>query len=373
MSTESLAVCSPHYGYASDSTSGGAVYERELLLRLGKHRVNTTIVLPPGGKSLSAGGVTTRRMKNAGLFGVSNAVAFFWEMKQEYRTCPFQIIRVHDARAPLIACELFRTLTKQLPAILHLHHLDGVADFHMPMLRRLTKAIDVVVVPSKFTAGQAADLLRINSERILIIPNGIDTSVYTPRDVSSVALDFLSGDREVLLFVGSLVPRKNLLFLCNVVGILRKRRKGILLVIAGEGPLRGRLEQHLDQNLLLENVMLLGPVSEEMKIALYNRCTVFVSSSLLEGFGLAPAEAMACGKPVVLARSSALVELAEEGRSGFLASPTDEREFAERVEYLLENEKVRSETGQLARKTIIARFNWEQTAAEVAAACWKVA
>jgi len=111
-------------------------------------------------------------------------------------------------------------------------------------------------------------------------------------------------------------------------------------------------------------VILTGAVSEHLLLDYYNLADVFVFPSVLEGFGLVMGEAMSCGKPVVAFNNSAIPEVVENGRSGFLVSPGDKTEFVKKVLLLLNNKKLRIEIGIRAKERVEHFFRWERAASE---------
>ncbi|HEX5473364.1 MAG TPA: glycosyltransferase family 1 protein [Vicinamibacterales bacterium] len=116
-----------------------------------------------------------------------------------------------------------------------------------------------------------------------------------------------------VLYVGAIEPRKNLLRLIEAFACAR--REGDLphtLVCAGPYGWKARgLRQHIDAHHVAGAVRFLGYVPFDDLPILYNLGEIFAFPSLYEGFGLPVVEAMACGLPVVTARTSSLGELAE--------------------------------------------------------------
>jgi glycosyltransferase involved in cell wall biosynthesis len=96
-----------------------------------------------------------------------------------------------------------------------------------------------------------------------------------------------------------------------------------------------------------------------------NLADVFVFPSLLEGFPLAPQEAMSCAKPVVAFRAASLGEMIEDGGTGFLVEPNDRAAFAERVVRLLREPDVRARFGAAAAERVDRHFRWDLTVRRV--------
>jgi glycosyltransferase involved in cell wall biosynthesis len=172
--------------------------------------------------------------------------------------------------------------------------------------------------------------VRATGVEVVVIPNG----VRIPDEVGA------SADPAEVLYVGRLSPEKNVDTLVEAVGDLN-------LVVVGDGPMRR----------LVPNA--LGSVPHAEVERLLERSSVVVAPSEREGFGLAAAEAMAFGRPVVAARGGALLELVADGETGLLVPPRDAAALRGAVERLLEDTELRDRLGREARIRARARFGWE--------------
>jgi glycosyltransferase involved in cell wall biosynthesis len=85
--------------------------------------------------------------------------------------------------------------------------------------------------------------------------------------------------------------------------------------------------------------------------------------SRLEGFGIAPAEAMACGRPVVSTNAAALPEVVDHGQNGFLCPRNDVAAYAARVVELGEDPELRRRFGEHGRAKVVRCFGYDQLAA----------
>jgi glycosyltransferase involved in cell wall biosynthesis len=92
---------------------------------------------------------------------------------------------------------------------------------------------------------------------------------------------------------------------------------------------------------------------------LLERASVVVAPCEREGFGLAAAEAMAFGRPVVAAAGGALLELVADGETGLLVQPRDPAALRQAVERLLADRELRERLGGSARARARERFGWD--------------
>jgi glycosyltransferase involved in cell wall biosynthesis len=186
-----------------------------------------------------------------------------------------------------------------------------------------------------------------------------------PRDEALARRWRLEG-RRVLLSMGPLVPRKNPLFLVEAFAEIQRAVGGAaVLVWVGAGPLRAAVEARARELGVSDDVVLTGYLPEADKIPMLNLADVFVFPSLLEGFPLAPQEAMSCGKPVVAFRVASLPEMVEDGGCGFLVDRNDRAAFADRVTRLLTDAPLRARFGAAAAERVDRNFRWDTTVRRV--------
>jgi len=103
----------------------------------------------------------------------------------------------------------------------------------------------------------------------------------------------------------------------------------------------------------------LGWVSNENLKSLYHQARVFVMPSLMEAFGVALLEAMACGTPVVATRVGGITEFIEHGNNGWLVEPGNPEELANALLSILGDIKLAAHLGKQGRITA-QRFGMEQ-------------
>ena len=166
------------------------------------------------------------------------------------------------------------------------------------------------------------------------------------------------------MFLGGLKPRKNLALLIDAwPGVLTGFPEAKLLV-AGSGALLPQLRAQARRRGVDGSVIFTGYVPESDKVEYLALADVFVFPSALEGFGLAVAEAMACGIPVVASDRGSLPELVVDGETGLLCDADSPGAFVERVRRLLGDAGLRRKLGAAAAARVNRWFRWERCVQE---------
>jgi glycosyltransferase involved in cell wall biosynthesis len=219
-----------------------------------------------------------------------------------------------------------------------------------------------VIAVSENTRADVMRLYRVPGEQIDAVPHGVDPAFH-PRPASEVA-EFRRSHSlpdRLVLFVGTLEPRKNLVKLVEAFGKLRAgTTQDVKLVLAGgKGWYYDSIFATVERLDLRGRVIFAGYVPNEELPMWYNAADVFAFPSRYEGFGMPVLEAMACGTPVVTARTSSLPEVA--GDAALTVPPDDTDALAEALRRALQDAPLRQEmrTQGIARA---ARFTWEETA-----------
>jgi len=216
-----------------------------------------------------------------------------------------------------------------------------VEKYFYKFIVRMCNLSDRVQVVSKFTYGQ---LVKYGfKKKIEIISNGVDLKIFNPNvDYSSFTKRFHLENKKIILYVGRLMNEKNVDTLIKSFSIVSKKIKDAILVIVGYGFLRTELEQLSRSLVISDKVIFTGKISENDLNTPFATANLFVLPSTVELQGLVLLEAMACGKPILVAKSktSAASELVEEGKNGYTFKPYDKKELAKKIIKILSNEKL---------------------------------
>ena len=253
----------------------------------------------------------------------------------------------------------------RVPQVTVVHDLIPLAfprDYPRQQLyfRRLVQAIlresRAVVAVSEATRRAVIAAYGLGPERVRAIPNGYDAAEFVP-------IGPATDDEGVpyVLYVGNLLPHKNLPRLIEAVARVARQSPARLVIAGGGTPGRvGELRRLADR--VGARLELMPYVARRALPALYRGARLLAMPSLAEGFGLPALEAMACGTPVVVGNTSAMPEVV--GDAGLLVDPEDAGAIADALLRLLTQDSLRKEliTRGLARAT---EFSWERTARQV--------
>lgn len=177
--------------------------------------------------------------------------------------------------------------------------------------RAAIRRCHAVTCPSQYSRDLLIDSLpRLGDTFVRVIPWGVDASRFYPAADRSAIRRALGWepDEQVVFTARRLVPRMGLDRLVQALGIIARREPHWRLVIAGDGPLRGRLEALARDS--GARVEFLGLVAADDLLREYQAADLVVLPSReLEAFGLIILEALACGTPVIATRRGAAPEI----------------------------------------------------------------
>jgi len=356
-----MRVCSPHCGVAPETVSGGETYEREILTRLGRAGVAIDLILARGKPHpTDVPNWTVHR------FGIGRGLRWWVApfvvppaIARVHRATRFDVLRIHSLRfigpAALWARRRHRL---DAPVIAHHHHLDP-SPLNRVLERRVVEGVDHLVVGSEFARRQLASELGVQTDHVSVVPYGVDVR-FVPRPApADLRARHDLGPGPVALFFGGLKPRKNLPLLLDVWTRVAPLHPGARLLIAGGGPLLGRLRALAERRGLAGSVRFAGYVAEAEKADHFSLGDVFVFPSAMEGFGFAVAEAMASGLPVVASDRGSIPEVLVDGEGGFLCDPTRLELFVNRLDRLLGDSALRAKLGAANAERVDRLFRWD--------------
>lgn len=219
------------------------------------------------------------------------------------------------------------------------------------------------LVSSRITYKKVIELGFKNAEYKNLL--GFDFDAYTPElktvDFFEKTYQILSIDRKIkIIFLGRLTPDKGWEFTIDCLSHLSQEvdLKGIILVLAGDGPMREEILDRLGD--LGFEVCFLGRISPDRVPSLLANCDIHVTTSEKETRGLTILEALAGGIPVLAPNKGGVIENIQDGRNGFLYHPGDRADFLQKLIRLIQDKNLRETMGQYGRAGL-ADYSWDCT------------
>jgi glycosyltransferase involved in cell wall biosynthesis len=184
-------------------------------------------------------------------------------------------------------------------------------------------------------------------------------------------LDYSASPPYRLGTLGRLVEKKGIAYTLHAVSLLKAEGFDLHLSVAGDGPLRGALEQ-LSQSLgLSSNVEFIGDIDHAQVGEWLMHLDVFALACCkdqngdMDGIPVALMEAMKTGVPVVSTNLSGIPELVIQESTGLLAQPADPADLARQIASLLSSENLRASLGRAGRQHVLQEFSQEKNIAKL--------
>ena len=265
------------------------------------------------------------------------------------------------------------------PDILHAHYatsyglVGALSDFHPFVIS--SWGTDVMKFPNKNFVAKSilkynfkkADLLCATSHTIKdyihkvvnfpvsVIPFGIDTDVFKPKEVSSL---FKSTD----FILGSIKPVEklyNIDVLIKAFALLLSKHANLKLLIIGEGTALIELKELSKSLGVYQNIVFTGRIPHSEISNYYNMLDVLVNISEYESFGVSVVEAMSCGIPVVVTNLGGLKEVVKDDSVGLKVNVADVDATIAVIERLINDKELYNKISVNARKHVIENYNWD--------------
>ena len=247
---------------------------------------------------------------------------------------------------------------------------------HSRFARKTAKALfgsaDAVVANSQWTREQAQTVLRELgldplAERVRVVPLGTDPEQFRPGiDTHAVRARYNVNGSAWVLTVARLEPYKGVDMALRAVAQVRRDGLDVNYLVVGSGKKRKEYQKLAEELKIADHVRFVGNVPEAELPAVFNIASAYVGvsrradGSRVEGFGVALAEASACGLPVIAGQSGGLAEAVRDGETGLVVNPDDPEAVADALKRLLGDQLLARRLGQSGRKAVETYYNWDR-------------
>lgn len=305
----------------------------------------------------------------------------------------------HTLQADVIHCHtwythlagIFSRELLQAPLLLTTHSLETHRPWKVEQLgngyflsrwieQHAYNTADGIIAVSEQMKTDVIEAYGVAPEKVTVIHNGIDPDFYQPTFDHNLLADYgIDPDIPYVLFVGRITRQKGISQLIAAAKYLIQDCQIVLCAGAPDTPEIAQETEALITELrtIRGGVILLSEMLPREKVrVLYSHARVFACPSLYEPFGIINLEALSCETPVVGSAVGGIPEIIEEGTTGYLiplesVSRTNfnprhpeafQKEFAAKLNLLLEDENLAIAMGKAGRKRVLEKFSWESIA-----------
>ncbi|MFN2570477.1 MAG: glycosyltransferase family 4 protein [Gemmatimonadales bacterium] len=347
----------------------------ELLVSTGQHRDSQDADVRFSGAVVDRLPLPSKALRNiAGLLLWSRRVAtlarahkprFVW--CDSIRPCTYPAKWVHERVGAKYGVFVHGgDLLKELHAIHHSRRARKTA-------KALLGSALAVVANSQWTREQAQTVLRELgldplAEHVRLVPLGTDPEQFRPgMDTHAVRARYhLNGEAPWVLTVARLEAYKGVDMALRAVAQCRQQGVDVNYLIVGNGKKRKTYQKLAQELHIADYVRFVGNVPEAELPAVFNIASAYIGvsrradGSRVEGFGVALAEASACGLPVIAGQSGGLAEAVHDGETGLVVDPDDPAAVTAALKRLLGDQLLARRLGQAGRKAIETYYNWDR-------------
>ncbi len=240
---------------------------------------------------------------------------------------------------PMIAaCRMFG-----IHMICHMRDTISLTMSERWALKGMSRAVVLSCAAKKHYAGQGVPMAKLD-----VVYNGISLETFDRKKAEKA--EEIPGDRFVVALVGSLVPRKRQMTAVQAIERLKDEFPEILLVLYGDGPDRGAIEDYLEKNRLRDHVRIHGWTDNIASHLGNARIGLMISDR--EGMPNVVMEYMAASLPVVATNLPGIDEMVVEGVNGFFVEIGDVESLARRLSLLVRNKELRDGMGKRGRSVL---------------------
>ena len=230
------------------------------------------------------------------------------------------------------------------PKIIHFHGIDVNFLRRYHLSRFLLKHLPNFYISISRQMEKDLLALGILRNKVMYLPNGIDTNLFTPNS---------HKEDNLLLFVGRITAGKGLHVLLKS---LRYLKNSVRLVIIGPADWDAQYYLDMLKSIKKENkkgkheIRYLGPLEQADIIKWYQKASIFILPSFKEGFPVTIIEALSCETPVIATSVGGIPEIIKDYKNGILVPLNDSINLSKAIQFLLDNKQIRTSFGRAGRR-----------------------
>jgi phosphatidyl-myo-inositol alpha-mannosyltransferase len=277
------------------------------------------------------------------------------QMRKVLRRGQYDIVHVHSPLTPFLPLLAIEEAECPVVGTFHTYfdHSRGYDWLNGFFQRRLDKLASAIAVSRSTTVA----LERYFRADWKIIPNGIDTDLFSP---NVPVPKELQGDVPAILFLGRFDPRNGLTTLIDAFRRVRARGTMAKLVVVGDGPLRDHYRRLAAGD---PDIVFVGSVLRE-RPQYYAHSAIYACPTTKASFGITLLEAMACETPIVCSDIMGFRDVVEDGREAMMVPCGDPQALADALVHLLEDPALRRRLGATGRERAMG-YSWSSVTTAV--------
>jgi glycosyltransferase involved in cell wall biosynthesis len=258
----------------------------------------------------------------------------------------YDVLHFHEAD---LSFPLFSFLLKK-PKIIHLHGIDYAFLKRYYITRFLLERLAHLYIVISKKMKKELLMLGFPEHKIVYLPNGIDTNLFAPSN---------QKEDNMVLFIGRISPGKNLHL---VIESLHYLNENVRLIIIG--PFGWNIKYNKEIMYLIEKenrkgrheIKYLGSMGQAELVKWYQKATLLVLPSSMEGFPVTILEALACETPVIATPVGGIPEIVKNYKTGILI-PHNAYNLAKAIQFLLNNKNDRLRMGFEGRRLVLRQYS----------------
>ncbi len=292
-----------------------------------------------------------------------------------HRKTPFCLVHAHDWMVADAAWVMKKGFGLPLVATMHATEAGRMHGLHNDLQRyisqmewRLTYEAWAVIVNSQHMLFELQNLFSMPSDKISVIPNGIDPDQFNfefdPRPLRS---QYAADWQKIVLYVGRMVLEKGVQVMLNAAPGVLNACPGTRFLLVGTGYYLDDLKRQAQSLNISHDVQFLGYVSDDDLRRLYKIADVVCIPSLYEPFGIVALEGMAAQVPVVTSDAGGLTDFVEHNVNGITTYAGNSASLTWGILEVLRNEQLAEHLRSVAYARVSQIYNWKVIAEKTAA------